>query len=149
QVPGRLFLQQGLHKLRRYRHGGSVEVERPDGDVLVPLETGGKGGGESDPLVHVGGVGAEAVVVEADVAVGVEGGDGDMHDGGEEAVWGGGEVELVDGGVLDVEAGFGRAEEAIGHDATDGEADGDAEGDRDGQCDLHGDGDRRSVVAAV
>lgn len=51
----------------------------------------------------------QAVVVDADAGVGVAGGDGDLEGGGEGV--GGCGVELVDGGVLEGEGGFGGAQD--------------------------------------
>lgn len=57
-----------------------------------------------DLLAVVGGVGVEAVVVDAELVVGVAGVDGDLEVDGEEA--GDGGVEGVDGDVLEDEAGL-------------------------------------------
>lgn len=51
----------------------------PDVDVLVALVGGGDGGAEGDLLAPVGGVDVEPVVVDADLIVGVSGGEGDLE----------------------------------------------------------------------
>ncbi|GER41841.1 hypothetical protein STAS_18573 [Striga asiatica] len=76
----------------------AVEERGPDVEVMVALVDGRDGGGVGDLLAVVGGVGGEAVVVDADSGVGVVGGGGDD-------VWGG-DVEGEDGGVLEDESGL-------------------------------------------
>lgn len=97
-----------------HRDGVAVEERRPNGDVFVALVGCREESGEGDLLAAVGGVDVEAVVVDADAFVGVAGGEGDLDVGGEEVGSGGGvagDVEVVDGGVLEDEPGFGGAED--------------------------------------
>lgn len=87
--------------------GDEVAVDEggPDVDVLVALVGGGDAGPVGDLLAAVDGEDVEAVVVDADLVVGVAGGEGDLEVGGQEV--GDGGVEGVDGDVLEDEAGLG------------------------------------------
>nr|GMD86721.1 hypothetical protein F511_29086 [Ipomoea batatas] len=80
------------------RNGDVIAVDKrgPEVSVLVALVYRRDNGVIGDLLVVVGGEGVELVVVDADAAVGVVGGDGDLDGGGEDV--GGGDVEVVDGG---------------------------------------------------
>lgn len=82
----------------------AVDEGGPDVDLLVALVGGGDGGAEGDLLAVIGGVDVEPVVVDADLVVGVSGGEGHLEVGGEEVRCG--EVEGVDGGVLEDEPGL-------------------------------------------
>ncbi|CAH9068431.1 unnamed protein product [Cuscuta epithymum] len=97
----------------------AVNKRRPNVDALVALVDRRDVGVESDLLVVVRGVGPEPVVVNADVAVGVPGDDGDLDGGGQDV--GGGEVEVEDGGFLEHESGFRGLEN--GPNEEDGEED--------------------------
>lgn len=90
----------------------------------MALVSGGQSGGEGDLLAAVGGEDLEAVVVDADAVVGVVGVERDLHGEresggrgisrsrkGRRKVGGGGEVEVVNGAVLEDEAGFGGPED--------------------------------------
>lgn len=92
-------------------------------------------------LVLVSGVDVAAVVADADAAVGVVEGNGGLHHGGEDVV-GKGEVELVDGGVLEVEAGLGGAEDEPYDDD-------DEKNDQDEGADGPRGDEERAAVAAV
>nr|GMD92037.1 hypothetical protein DM860_003399 [Ipomoea batatas] len=78
------------------RNGDVIAVDKrgPEVSVLVALVYRRDNGVIGDLLVVVGGEGVELVVVDADAAVGVVGGDGDLDGGGEDV--GGGDVEVVD-----------------------------------------------------
>lgn len=68
----------------------------------MALVGGGDEVREGNLLAAVGGVGVEFLIVDADLVVGVAGGDGDLDVDGEDIR--GGDVEGVDGGVLEDEA---------------------------------------------
>jgi len=99
-----LVLAERDRIVRRDRHLGAVDEGGPDVDILVALVGRRDGGAEGDLLVAIGGVHVEPVVVDADLVVGVSGGDGDLEVGGQEVR--GGEIEGVDGGVLEDEPGL-------------------------------------------
>lgn len=122
--PRQLIMVQRLRQVRRHWHGGAVQERRPHRDVLMALVGGLQPYRRSDLLAVVGGVDVETVVVNADSAVRVAGGEGDLEGGGEE-VWGG-EVEGVDGGVLEHEMRLRGAEDQPHQE--DCEEDGDDEG---------------------
>lgn len=133
QVAGRLVLLQGSADGRGHRHGGAVQVGRPHVDVVVALVEGRDGGGEGDLLVLVGDVDAGAVVRNADTAVGVVRGDSGLENGGEDVV-GEGKVELVDGGVPEVEDGLGGAkDEPCDEDDEENDKDEGADDPRNGE----------------
>lgn len=122
-------------EVRRHRDGVTVDEGGPDRDFLVGLVGGREEGGEGDLLAAVGGVDAEAVVVDADAAVGVVGGDGQLNAGSEDGGGdSGGEIKGVDGGVLEDEVGFGRAEDGPGED--DHQEDQDCDADYGGEEEL-------------
>lgn len=75
-----------------------------------------------DLLAPVGGEGVELVVVDADAIVGVARGEADVQDEGEGVGVAGGEVELLDGGILEVELRPGGSEKEEPDD-EDGEED--------------------------
>lgn len=107
---GDLVLVERHADVRRHRDGVSVQKRRPNGDVFVALVCGREESREGDLLVVVGGVDIDLVVVNADSAVGVARGEGDLEVGGE-GVGGAGEVEGVDCGVLEDEMRLGGAED--------------------------------------
>ncbi|CAH9117784.1 unnamed protein product [Cuscuta europaea] len=110
---------QGKRVAVEGRNGDVVAVNkrRPNIDLLMTLVDRRDIGVESDLLAVVRSVGLEPVVVNADVAVGVPGDDGDLDVGGQDV--GGGEVEAKDCGFLEHESGFGGLKN--GPDEEDGE----------------------------
>lgn len=99
-----LVLRQGGAVVRSHRDVGAVNKGRPNVGVFVALVDGLDGGEVGDLLAVIDGVGVEIVVVDADFAIRVTGGNGDLKVGGEEDR--GGHVEGVDGGVLEGEPWF-------------------------------------------
>lgn len=93
----------------------------------MPLIKGWKGRVKGYLLALVGDINPEAIVVDADLGVGVCGDEGEL-DGGVDELWIGGEVELVDLGLLEGEAGLGGVEEEV--DEEDEEEEG---GEESGQ----------------
>lgn len=126
-IPRLLVLVQSGGEVGVEGDSDAEEVRGPDGLFVVAQVAGREQGAGGDLLTVVAGVGHEVVVVDPDAIVRVAGREGDLEDGGEE---GGvdGEVELDEGGVLEVEAGLGGAE-----DEPDDEDDEEDEGDQDEQ----------------
>lgn len=118
--PGILVLVQRQGIERRDGDFGAVDERRPDVDVLVTLVHRWDECDEGDLLVTVCRVDVEPVIVDADLVVGVAGGDGDLEAGGEDVGYG--VVEVEDGDVLEDEAGFGGLEDGP-HDEDGDEQD--------------------------
>lgn len=141
-----LVLGEGVAEVRGDGDEGAGEVRRPDVDVLVALVDAREAVGGGDLLVLVGGVDVEAVVVDADAVVRVSGGDGDLEGGGEEIR--GGEVEGENPGVLQVELGFGGAEDEPDDEDREEDED-DEEGDAEDGSPDYAAALAVSVVAAL
>lgn len=103
-----LVLAEGEGVVRRDGDVTAVYDRRPDVGILVALVVRRDPRTKGDLLVPVDGVDVEAVVVDAEVFVGVVCSDSDLEVGGEEVRDGG--VEVVDGDVLKDELRLLRAE---------------------------------------
>ncbi|GLT47698.1 hypothetical protein SLA2020_213710 [Shorea laevis] len=106
---GVLFLIQQDGVVGSDGYGGAADKRRPDIGFVLALVHRRDSSTEGNLLVVVGGVNVELVVVDADLVVGVAGGDGDLEIGGEEVGSSRG-VEGVDSDVLEDEGGLTRVE---------------------------------------
>lgn len=77
--PTRLILSQGQGIVRGHGDGVTVNVRRPNVDLLVALISGRKGGLVSDLLAMVSGVKVKLVVVNTDSVIRVSGGNCDLE----------------------------------------------------------------------
>lgn len=107
--PTRLILSQGHSIVRGHGDGVTVNVRRPNVDLLVALISGREGGLVSDLLAMVSGVKVKPVVVNTDSVIRVSGGNGDLEAWREDVRVR--DVEDVNGGVLEDEPRFRRAED--------------------------------------
>lgn len=77
--PTRLILSQGHSIVRGHGDGVTVNVRRPNVDLLVALISGREGGLVSDLLAMVSGVKVKLVVVNTDSVIRVSGGNCDLE----------------------------------------------------------------------
>ena len=113
EVPSCNILAQRVGEERREGDAGARQDRRPDVDVAVALVHLRQPGRQRDLLVLVGRRDVEAVVVDADAAVRVAGGERHLRRRGEQRRRAVGQVELPERGVLQVEARVGGAEDQV------------------------------------
>ncbi|KAG2560193.1 hypothetical protein PVAP13_8KG074351 [Panicum virgatum] len=129
EVPVGDVLPHGVGEERREGDVRAGQDGRPDVDVAVALVHRREPGRERDLLVLVGGVDVEAVVVHADAAVGVVGGDGELRRRGEQRRGAVGEVELAERGVLEDEARVRGAEDEVDDERDEADEEGEEQED--------------------
>ncbi|VFQ94124.1 unnamed protein product [Cuscuta campestris] len=144
--PSTLIHNELLPEVRWQGHKLSTEERRPNSDVFVSLVRLREGSGGGDLLAFVGSEDDELVVERPYACVGI-GGDNRYLDVGsdvevrsDDARDNCGDVEVIDGGVLEDEGGFGGAkDEPSKKEGEEDEKDenkdtDDAEGKKDSRC---------------